>query len=362
MEELRYAIALNCLRGVGPTAALQLYRHYGSARAVFETRHEVEGKLRTALADWNDALKRAEAELEFCQRHAIRVLPLAHEDYPALLRECNDPPLVLFYKGTADLNKIHIISVVGTRRISEYGKTICQKFCQELQDLLPDCLIVSGLAYGVDIHSHRAALANGLETVGVLAHGLDTIYPSLHRDTAKQMTTHGGLLTEYLTGTNADKGNFVRRNRIVAGIASATVIVESAAHGGALITADLAQGYGREVFAFPGRVGDQFSEGCNALIRDNKAALVTSAADVAHALRWVTETERPKAVQRQLFPDLSELQQRICTLLQTRDDFGINQIAIALNTPVKNIASDLSFMEMIGLVKLLPGGRYKLMR
>lgn len=362
MEEARYAIALNLLRGVGLTAALQLHAHYGSATAVYENRHEADGKLRAPLADWSEALGRADAELEFCEKHGIRAIALADEDYPALLRECCDAPLVLFYKGTANLSKIHLLSVVGTRRISDYGKEICQRFLQELGSLLPDCLIVSGLAYGVDIHAHRAALASGLETVAVLAHGLDTIYPALHRSTASAMLAHGGLLTEYVTQTNADKGNFVRRNRIIAGLTRATVVVESAAHGGALITADLAQGYGREVFAFPGRVGDQYSEGCNALIRDNKASLVTSALDVVKALNWEAEAKRPAAVQQELFPELNELQQRVCDLLRASDGLTINQLTIRLNTPVMEVSAALTDLEFAGLVKLFPGGRYKLLR
>ncbi len=263
MDERVYAIALSHLHGLSLSAALQLYRHYGSAVAVYEHRLETEGRMRQALTDWSEALHRAEAELTFCEKNNIEALTLNASDYPALLRECNDAPLTLFYKGCADLNKKHIISVVGTRKISEYGKEICQSFCTQLKGLIPDCLIVSGLAYGVDIHAHRACLSADLETGAVMAHGFDRIYPSMHRNTAAKMLNKGGLLTEYLTGTNPDKGNFVRRNRIIAGVSAATVVVESAAKGGALITARLARSYEREVFAYPGRVSDQYSEGCN---------------------------------------------------------------------------------------------------
>lgn len=361
MNEARYAIALSRLRGVSLSAALQLYRHFESATAVFEHRHEVEGRLHEALTDWDEALRRADAELDFCQRNTISVLPLADAGYPARLRECADPPLVLFYKGNANLSQIHVLSVVGTRRISEYGKELCQKLCHDLQVIVPECVVISGLAYGVDIHTHRACLTAGLPTVGVLAHGLDRIYPSMHRDTAAQMVQHGGLLTEYLSGTNPDKGNFVRRNRIVAGLSAATIIVESAAHGGALITAALAADYNREVLAFPGRVGDQYSEGCNALIRDNKAALVTSASDVARALNWGEPERKRNPIQRELFPELDELQQRLCDCLKGSDGMGINQIVIALNLPVSSVSNALFDLEMTGLVKLLPGGRYKLL-
>ncbi len=361
-EEVRQAIALTRLRGLTQTAALQLYRHYGSAAAVAEARQELEPKWQKAFDGWDEALRRADAELSLCGQRGISAWPLADTDYPARLRECADPPLVVYGLGTANLNRTHVIAVVGTRHISEYGKDICQKFCTELAQLVPDCLIVSGLAYGVDIHTHRACLATGLETVGVLAHGLDRIYPASHRDTAKAMATCGGLLTEYTTGTNPDKGNFVRRNRIVAGLCDATVVVESAAHGGALITARLAQDYDREVFAFPGRVGDRYSEGCNALIRDNRAALITSAADLANALGWQAAERRCEPVQRELFPELDALQQRICDCLKKQEDIGLNRLAMALDEPVQRLSSSLFDLEMMGMVRLLPGGRYRLLR
>lgn len=257
-EELKYALALTRLRGVSQNAALKLYDHYGTAQAVFENRKEVQGKVGEALADWTEVLNWAEKELEFCEKNRIKVFLRHDEDYPARLNECDDAPLVFYYRGNANLNARHVISIVGTRRITEYGRTVCQTFLRDLQALSPECLVVSGLAYGVDIHAHRACLEAGLPTVGILAHGLDRIYPALHRTTAAQMLNHGGLLTEYPTMTIPDKGNFIRRNRIVAGLSEATVVVESAEHGGALVTANLAVGYNRDVFAFPGRRSTNF--------------------------------------------------------------------------------------------------------
>lgn len=359
-EETRYAIALTLLHGVSLTAALQLYRHYGSAKEVFNHRSEHKGRVGEALTHWDEALRRADEELLFCERHSVRALPYSAPDYPARLRECPDPPIVLFYRGTANLNAQHVVAVVGTRRISNYGKDICQKFSTNLHTLLPDCLLVSGLAYGVDIHSQRAYLEAGGETVGVLAHGLDRIYPPAHRTTAKQMVTQGGLLTEYVTTTVPDKGNFVRRNRIVAGMSDAVVVVESAARGGALITARLARDYDREVFAFPGRVGDQYSEGCNALIRDNCGALITSAADLAKALNWAVKEESAKPVQRELFPELTDEQRRICQHLQGSEGVALNRLAIDLNIPVQQLTASLFDLEMSGVVRLLPGGLYRL--
>lgn len=292
-QETLYAIALTRISYFNIATCLQLYRKLGSATAIMENRNNIKDvisdaspRLVHALSDVSEALHRAEAELEFDNAHAIRPLTMACDDYPERLRDCDDAPIVLFYRGNADLNQRRIVSIVGTRHCTAYGQDILTKFCQDLKELCPDVLIVSGLAYGVDICAHRNALRNSFDTIGVLAHGLDMLYPSAHRDTAKDMLSHGGLLTEFLTNTNPDKMNFVRRNRIVAGIADATIVVESAARGGSLITADIAQSYARDVFTFPGNVNSTYSEGCNNLIRDNKAALITCAEDFVKAMGW----------------------------------------------------------------------------
>lgn len=361
-DSLLHAIALTRIKGLTQAAALQLIRQYGTAEGLWQARHNLPAKWAALLADTSEALDRASAELAFCEKHDIQVLPYGTPAYPTLLTECPDAPAVLFYQGTANLNARHVISVVGTRHISSYGRDFCQEFCAQLASLLPDCLIVSGLAYGVDIASHRGALANNLATVAVLAHGLDRIYPALHRQTAVEMLRHGGLLTEYMTSTAPDKGNFVRRNRIVAGLASATLVVESADHGGALITANLAFDYNREVFAVPGRVNDTYSAGCNRLIRNTRAHLVTSAADVVDLLGWTPQqpARRPTAIQRELFPELDEDQQRIAALLKDCDDYTADRLAIATNLPPQVLAEKLFDMEMQGVVRLLPGGRYHL--
>lgn len=361
MEEARYAIALSVLRGVSLTAGLELLRRYGSASAAYAQREEWEQTLGRPVGDWDKALQRADEELEFCQKGNLTVLTMADPDYPVRLRDCPDAPQVLYYRGTADLNARYAVAVVGTRHITEYGKEMCAALCRDLHDLRPDCLVVSGLAYGVDIHTHRACLAEGLPTVGVLAHGLDRIYPSLHRDTAAQMTTSGGLLTEYVSGTIPDRGNFLRRNRIVAGLTDATIVVESAGHGGALVTARLAADYNREVGAFPGRASDPCSEGCNALIRSHKAHLVTSAADVADILGWQCDAQRPKAVQGELFPELDERSRTIRDALRGSDGESVGSLSQRLGMPVGDVSGALFEMEMTGVVKLLPGGRYKLM-
>ena len=236
------SIALSLLKGLTQKHMREIYDVYASAEEAFADLGRQYPPLSQALASGkNAAMEQAKRELDFCERHDIRILPLNDPDFPFLLRNCPDTPTLLYQKGNANLNRQHIVSVVGTRHVTEYGRLMCSEFCAELKRLVPDVLIVSGLAYGVDIVAHRAAVDCGADTIGVLAHGLDRIYPSMHRDTARKMIENGGaLLTEYPTGTNPDKGNFVRRNRIVAGMAHATVVVESAKKGGALITAGLA--------------------------------------------------------------------------------------------------------------------------
>lgn len=361
-QETLSALTLVCLRGLSASMAMCLYKKYESATLALEHLDEVPARFRKkVLESLPEAQERAKVEMEFCKQKNIQVLIFSDEGYPARLRECEDAPLVLFYRGVANLNEKRIISVVGTRKISERGKSICQNFCKELATLIPDCVVVSGLAYGVDIHSHRACLENSLPTVAVLAHGLDRIYPSLHRLTAIEMLNQGGLLTEFLSGTNPDKGNFVRRNRIVAGMSDATIVVESASHGGAMITARLAQGYGRDVFAFPGRVTDQMSEGCLKLIKTNVAGLVTSAADVLEAMNWTSVKLHSTPIQRELFPTLTPQQERLCDLLRGTDGLTINQMVVASDMPFSDVATELFNLEMDGVVQLLAGGIYRLL-
>lgn len=371
-QETLYAIALTRISYFNTATCLQLYRKLGSATAIMENRNNIKDvisdaspRLINALSDVSEALHRAEAELEFDNAHAIRPLTMAYDDYPERMRNCDDAPIVLFYRGNADLNQRRIVSVVGTRHCTAYGQDIINNFCRSLKELCPDVLIVSGLAYGVDICAHRNALKNGFDTVGVLAHGLDMLYPSAHRDTAKEMLWHGGLLTEFLTNTNPDKMNFVRRNRIVAGISDATIVVESAARGGSLITADIAQSYARDVFTFPGNVNSPYSEGCNKLIRDNKAALITCAEDFVNAMGWEQDNKvkeaRAKGIERQLFPELTAEETRIVELLQKNNDLQLNIIAVQTGLPIGSISALLFSLELKGVIKLYAGGVYHLL-
>lgn len=361
-EEQRAAIALSCLKGLSPANALRALLHFKSAAAVLAASDVDNDKLRAALSGKDAALRRADAEMAFCEKNHIRILPLTDTDYPARLRETADPPLVLFYRGTANLNARRVLAVVGTRHITEYGRDICRHLCEDLSREVPDCLVMSGLAYGVDIHAHRGALTGGMQTVGVLAHGLDRIYPAAHRDTAARMLAQGGLLTEYLSGTAPERPYFLSRNRIEAGMSDATIVVESAKKGGALSTACLAQEYNRDVFAFPGRTTDTYSEGCNNLIRSCRAGLVTCAEDILKAKGWATEEKSKANVQLELFPELTEEEQRVVDILREEERLSISHIQLAARLPFNRVNNILFALELKNLVRALPGGVYRLLR
>ena len=368
-EEIYYTVALTRMTGFNFQTALLLYQTLGSGQAVYEHRNEIGDvlpdstpRLRESMKHWDDALKRATAEMEFMQKGGVKPLCMNDPDYPQRLRECADAPLVLYYKGNADLNQQYVIDIVGTRRCTTYGQDIIARFVSDLRQLCPQMLIVSGLAYGIDICAHRNALKQGYDTVGVLAHGLDQIYPYAHRATAIEMLKQGGLLTEFMSQTNADKPNFVRRNRIVAGMSDATILVESAAKGGGLITCDIARSYNRDVYAFPGAVNMPYSEGCNNMIRNNTAALITSAEDFVEAMGWKQQCEKPAAVERQLFPELTADEQRIVQLLQQTNDLQLNIISVRAEIPVGQLSALLFSLEMKGIIKPLAGGTYHLIQ
>lgn len=365
-----YDIALAMLLHISLQDKHRLLQAIGSAEGIYQMRHN----LRDAIPDASERLQRevmmmegylrkAEDELRFIEKGRIKPLSVTSEDYPTRLKSCPDAPTLLYYYGNTPLNAMHVVSIVGTRQITPYGKDLCATFVKELSQLLPDTLIISGLAYGVDIHSHRAALNNGLPTVGVVAHGLDQIYPRMHRDTAITMAQNGGLLTEYPSGTAIDRRNFVERNRIVAGMCDALVVVESAAKGGSLITAALACDYSREVFAFPGRTTDTYSEGCNRLIRNQQAQLVTTADAFVRQMGWNTEIERQQAlvtgIQQDMFPTLTSDEQSIMNALKPTDGTSINTLALATGINISMLSSLLFGMEMKGLVVKLGANNYR---
>ena len=344
-----------------------LYHVAGSAAAVIEHHNDIRQlvpeaspRLVEAFRNIDEHRRWAEDQMAWALSKGITPLPLNSADYPQRLRECPDAPIVLYYMGNGQLNAQRVICIVGTRHCTIYGKDLVAAFVRDLSKLCPGILIVSGLAYGVDICAHRNALAEGLPTVGVLAHGLDTIYPSSHRETAAEMLREGGLLTEYPSCTNADKMNFVRRNRIVAGMSDACILVESAEKGGGLITADIASSYGRDVFAFPGHVNAEYSKGCNNLIRDNKAGLITSAADFVKAMGWesdaVLQQAKSKGIERQLFPDLTTEEARVVAVLEKTNDLQMNLLSNMSGIGIGQLSSLLFTLEMKGVIKTLAGG------
>ncbi len=367
-----YTLALTRMLGFTPSVAFHLYQELGSGTAVYEHRNDIRDvlpdaspRLAECLRDWSEALSRAEAELKFIEQHHIKTFLLGDADYPQRLIECPDAPLALFYLGSADLNQQRVINIVGTRKVTGYGKDLIRHLVSDLRTLGVCPLVVSGLAYGVDICAHREALSQGMETVGVLAHGLDELYPSAHRETAKQMLSQGGLLTEYMSQTNADKMNFVRRNRIVAGMSDATILVESAVKGGGLITCGIAQDYNRHVFAYPGAVGAPYSEGCNNLIKQNGAQLITSALDLVEFLGWQTDLQLQQAqkqgIERTLFPDLSADEQKIVDTLRKVGDLQLNILTVKTNIPIGKLTALLFQLEMKGVIRPLAGGSFHLL-
>lgn len=354
-------------------SVMQLYHEAGGATAVVENRKNLRDiipdasqRLIDIIRDCDTVRPRVEEEFRYCEAHGIQIIDFSHPAYPHRLKECDDAPLVIYYKGTADLNAQRIINIVGTRRCTVYGQDLIRQFVEELSSLCPGVLIVSGLAYGVDICAHKEALRCGLDTIGVLAHGLDDLYPHSHRATATEMLTHGGLLTEFMTRTNADKINFVRRNRIVAGMSDACILVESAAHGGGLITADISRGYDREVFAFPGRVNDVYSQGCNNLIRDNVAILLTDAGAFVETMGWegdsTLEKARKEGIERKIFPDLGTDEMAVVNVLQGNNDLHLNMLSVQSGIPVSRLTGILFELEMKGVVRNLAGGVYHLLK
>lgn len=367
------AIAVARAGFFSPTLTLQLYRQAGSAEAILQQRGHLEQLLPQSKTKINDiqarlpeAIEKAKSEIDYNEQHNIRTLVFDDCDYPSRLRQCQDAPIALFYRGSSQLNAPRAIAIVGTRHATTYGQELTRRFVADLSQLSPHTLIISGLAYGIDITAHQAALDNNMETIGVVAHGLDYIYPYRHKPTAERMTTQGGLLSEYTTGTNADKMNFIRRNRIVAGCVDACLLVESAKHGGGLITTRLATDYNRDVFAFPGAVGATYSEGCNNLIRNNGATLITSAHDFVESMGWQSDAQaqqaRRQGIERQMFTQLTANEEAIIHLLDERGDLSANIIAVATGISIPQLTSLLFSLEMKGIIRALAGGTFHLLK
>ena len=363
-NDLIYQVALTQVPHIGDVHAKALVKIYGDAAAIFKApKKQLEhiegiGSVRAnSIKQFND-FKTCEEEIAFIEKYKVTPLFINHKNYPQRLLNCYDSPALLFYRGCADLNSSRIISIVGTRNNSEYGKQVCEKLMEDLKGM--QVLIISGLAFGIDTIAHRSALKNNLLTVGVMAHGLDRIYPPQNKPLAKQMTEAGGLLTDFKSGTNPDKQNFPKRNRIVAGICDALIVIESAKKGGSLITAELANSYNKDVFAIPGRVTDTRSEGCNYLVKSNKASLITCADDLLYIMNW-KEKEKPAAKkQRELFIELTPAEKIITAILQEKENCSIDELYLKSGLSSSEAAQALLMLEMQGIILSLPGKMYRL--
>ncbi len=353
------------LDGVGPILARRLIAYSGGVEAVFKQKKQALLKVPgvgAAIADKilkQDVMKRAEAELVFMEKNQIESLYFLDENYPRRLKELDDSPILIFCKGKMDLNAQRIISIVGTRKATDYGKMITEKIVEGLAPFQP--LILSGLAYGIDVVAHRAALSHSLQTVGVVGHGLDMLYPSQHKSVSEKMMHNGGVISAYASRTKLDPSNFPDRNRVVASMTDAVVVIEASKTGGALITANLANEYNRDVMAVPGRANDIYSEGCNSLIKRTKAHLVESAEDVCYILGWELDgISGKKSVQKQLFIDLTSDEQKLADLLQSEGTLNIDIISIKSGFTLSQSSSTLFGLEMKGVVKSMPGAKYAL--
>lgn len=361
---LRFKIALGLIPRIGDISARKLVSHLGSVEAVFSESYRnlvkipgIGSGMAKYIAD-KSYLDDADREAEFVRKNNVKTFFYLDNDYPYRLKQCEDSPVVFFFKGECDLNCRKILSVVGTRSATPRGREICEKIISGLAGGHPELIIVSGLAYGIDITSHKAALSNNLRTIAVLGHGLKTIYPALHWPTANAISENGGLLTDFASDTLPERNNFLRRNRIIAGLSDATLVIESGIRGGALLTADMANSYNRDVFAVPGRPDDQWSAGCNNLIKTNKAALVESADDLEYFLDWKPQKLK-QPIQQSLFSGLNDTEQKIFGILKAEGEMTIDALCRTAEIPVNKLSSILLQMELMGIVKCLPGNVYK---
>ncbi len=362
-DKLLYQIGISLIMGIGVVNAKKLIAYCGGADAVFK-----ESKKNLMLIPGigtytvnnilnQKVLNRAEKELSFIIKNNVSALYFEDKNFPQRLLNCYDHPIMLYYKGNADLNEKRIIAVVGTRRSTTYGRNNCEKIIEGLKE--KEVLIVSGLAYGIDSCAHRKALNANLLTVGVLGHGLDNLYPAQNTKLANKMVTQGGMLTEYISKTKPDRINFPKRNRIVAGMSDAVLVIESDIKGGALITAEIANSYNRDVFALPGNVGSQFSRGCNFLIKTNKAFLVENAKDIAYVMGWDDKKIKRKE-QLELFVNLSPEEKILMSILENNGESGIDKLILQSKLPTSKVAAALLNLEFNGLINSLPGKQYRI--
>jgi DNA processing protein len=366
-DELFYGIALSLMKGIGDSNAKTLISYAGSTEKLFKTPvsklqriNGVGPKTAEIFRDTADVLARAEREIAFIEKNKIDVLFYYDKRYPKRLLNCTDSPLFIFSKGNVDFNKERFINIIGTRHASDYGKDITEKLIADLSTY--NVSLVSGLAYGIDICAHKAALKYNMQNIAVLAHGLDRVYPAQHKNTAEKLQQNGALVTDYLSETNPDRQNFPSRNRIVAGMTDATIVIESAITGGALITAEIANNYNRDVFAFPGRITDEYSQGCLKLIKEHKANLITSAKDIIELLNWDIEPKNvnKQHIQPQLFLDLNDTEKIVFDCIKSKEKIHIDEITMQIQMPLSTISSIILSLEMKGIILSLPGKVYKI--
>lgn len=361
---LTYKIAMSLLRPMSLSVAGEILRRFGSIEEFFNADTaqliNILGSGKITRKKLDDALAKAVDEEKWVESNGVKPIFFTDDNYPKRLLDCDDAPLMLYMLGETNLNSAHVISIVGTRHATAYGLSFVSKFITELREMLSDVLIVSGLAYGIDVSAHKESLLNDIPTIGVVAHGLSTIYPASHRDIAARMVKNGGgLVTEYIHDAFISKGNFLARNRIVAGICDALIVVETAEKGGSLVTAKLAAAYGRPVFALPGRTTDTYSCGCNRLISNNSASLLIDAADFARAMMWKVK-EPSEGVQQSLFPELSPQQKLIYDYLVKEGEATINSMAEALGFSISELMQTIGDMEFDDILISIPGSKYRI--
>jgi DNA processing protein len=363
-EELHYRIALTQAEHIGGVRARQLLQHFETAKEIFYANPKKlnainglgTGKTPLLRSSINEI--KIKQELAFIRKHNINPIFITDDNYPKKLRHCPDAPVLLYYKGNVNFNQRKLVAIVGTRNNTDYGLRATEELVEGLRTL--DAVIVSGLAFGIDVIAHRKAVQLGMSTVGVMAHGMDRIYPSQHRHITQSMINNGGLLTEYPSGTAPDRFNFPMRNRIVAGMCDVTVVVETEKRGGAMITAKLAAGYNREVAAFPGRSTDKKSDGCNYLLRTQIAQLITGPEDLLEMMNWENDT-RPKVWQPHLFPDLTDVETKIIATLDGPGSTHVDDICRKTGLPFAELSSNMLQLELNGLIRSIPGKHYCLM-
>jgi DNA processing protein len=364
-DELYYRIALTMIPELGPVCAKLLVENFGDARAVFKARKKEIGmvagigELRAKyLKDWN-GFAEVEKEIAFLHKYGIRPLFITDREYPQRLLHCYDPPTLLYYRGNTDLNTVRIISIIGTRNHTEYGRMIAEQLIMGMAPF--QVIIVSGLAFGIDAIAHRTALQQGLSTIGVLAHGMDTLYPAQHKALAKEMIQQGGLLTEFRKSEKPDKHNFPKRNRIVAGMSDATIVIETAVKGGSMITAELAHNYNRDLFAVPGRISDPKSSGCLTLISQNKAVLLTNAEQLVETMGWEEKKKKPRNRQKEMFIELSPDEKIIVGLLQEKETMAVDELYFRSMLSSSSVAAAILNLELQNMISAMPGKIYRLL-